>query len=310
MIKNVCQNKNLLKTFSILLFCMIVVLSCKKELYQKELVDLNRAKEIEGFKKDGKLQTITFDQFKNNVNSNGLGTLKNVLYSPKKIVNSKNTSATLPEINGYVINTNEIQLLEINGTTNYVFSVVPLRAKAVTFRNVTIQESNNTTTAVMTIYTPTKAWIQNNRLGKKQKFDGKVDVFPLDLNSMNILSINPTMELKAGGKINSLKPGPAKTADAQYVCSSVNVWADVPYQCASALAHWPWEACDVIDPERQAGYRWEYQTQTTCSWIQTDPPPPGNTTPTPPPGYDPCDTQLPPGTELPISTIVIVVSKI
>ncbi len=228
-----------------------------------------------------------------------------MLYSPKSSNNSKSTSATLPEINGYVINTSEIKVLEINGSTNYVFSVLPLRASAVTFRNVTIQEKNNITTAVMTIYTPTKAWIKNNSKGETQRFDGKVDVVPLNLNKTNMLSMTASMELKSGGKINSLKNAPVKTADAQYVCSSVNVWVPLAYSCASGMGHMLWDICEIEDPERRAGYRWEEQTQTTCAWIQTDPTPTGTgeTTPSPPPGYDPCETGLPEGNNPPVSTI-------
>ncbi len=230
--------------------------------------------------------------------------MKSILYNSKISTTTKNTKVILPEINGYTIDTEQIKLLEINGTVNYVFSILPIRANSVTFRNITIQEKNSKTTAVMTIYTPTKNWIQNNRLGKAQKFEGKVDIISLDLNSVNILSSSSNVELKSSSKISSLN-SPIKTSDAQYQCTSVNVWVSVPYQCASGMGHWPWDFCSIEDPEMRPGYTWESETRTTCSWIQTDPPPTGTgeTTPNPPPGYDPCDDGLPEGTQLPVSTI-------
>lgn len=171
-----------------------------------------------------------------------LGTLKktfDIHGAPQKLM-----SIDLPETyRGFAIETEHIKMIVGGGHTSYVFPVKLNSPHAVTFQNLTIDESKDGTFAFVTSYTPTQEWITSWKAGESTKFDGLIELTPINLEN-GVSALAPTtkaLSLK-GEKISSIVPLP-KTALAQ-VCSTVNYVYTIPYKCASGQ-HSPGEPCGL-----------------------------------------------------------------
>ncbi|RYG20364.1 MAG: hypothetical protein EOO07_05010 [Chitinophagaceae bacterium] len=248
--------------------------SCKKELYNGEKIDPARKKEMLAYKNGPKIEIIDLAQFKNKANLNALGSLKQqfVTVSPSKGVMSITTAETYL---GFKIITDSIKVIKDKGHTMYVFPVVLPSKRAVSFQNLTIDESLAGTVAFVNTYTPTKKWISDWKDGHPGKFEGDVKVNYLKLNNGNATS---------GVSSTNKNNNPPTLAVAQ-LCTNTTYYFEIPYFCASGQ-HYPWdEGCTLMGDEA-AGYALFEYIGTNC--IDVPEPGTGGTTPNPPPGYNPC----------------------
>ncbi|RZK23230.1 MAG: hypothetical protein EOO43_08705 [Flavobacterium sp.] len=285
---------NLLKgTLAIISFLLLISSGCKKETIVKEKIDISQSRKNLSYNNGTKITEIPFEQFKSKVNSTLLGPLKNVLginSAPKKLM-----SIDLPETyKGFTVENSHVKMIVGGGHTSYVFPVKLSSPHAVTFQNLTIDESSSGTFAFITSYTPTKEWIDLWKEGKQGKFDGLIEVTPINLdNGSSGPNIKESFSLNTK-KISSLSPLP-KTALVQS-CSTINYYYTIPYNCASGQ-HGPGENCGLTGSDR-AGYANISNSVTTCYDVEFSPTNTGgggggNTTPNPNPDYDPCPKTLP-----------------
>lgn len=137
----------------------LLINSCKKEIYDGEKIYPTRKKEILAYKNGPKVETIPFALFIQKANLNALGTLKQefVAASPLK---SKTMSIQTDETYlGFKIITDSIKVIKDKGHTMYVFPVSLPSKRAISFQNLTIDESAERTLVFVNTYTPTKKWI-------------------------------------------------------------------------------------------------------------------------------------------------------
>lgn len=139
-------------------FAMVMLFfnSCKKELYTSEKIDPEHLKKIHSYQNGAKRDTINFAKFKSKANLQSLGALKDFFLSPaagKGKLMSVNTDETYE---GFAIQTDSINVLEANGHTSYIFPVKLSSPRAVTFQNLTIDESAAGTLVFVNTYTPSK----------------------------------------------------------------------------------------------------------------------------------------------------------
>lgn len=292
---------------------LLFIASCKKDLYEQEIenkeLQKNRIALLSGNKAE--LKKINFLQFKTMVNQNALGTLKNELFLEKNDLQQQKISAIEPSaiiLSKYEVDKSSVSVLKAEGHTSYIFTIKQVYPHAITFRNLTIDESTTGTSAYITTYTPTKNWLKKRVLNRSIKFEGKTDITPLDLKDTNLLQLSANNVLSTTGKISALKPN-KKVATTQYSCTTVTIYDIVAYSC-KAGTHMPWDSGCVFTGSDAAGYELVAGTpQTSCIEIEVPSGNGGNTTPIGPPNYNPCDKEDGPktpedsGNEPPISTI-------
>jgi hypothetical protein len=256
----------------------ILVNSCKKESDNNEKIDPERKKEMLAYKNGPKVETIPFAQFIQKANLNALGTLKQefVAASPLK---SKTMSIQTDETYfGFKIITDSIKVIKDKGHTMYVFPVSLPSKRAISFQNLTIDESAERTLVFVNTYTPTKKWIADWKEGHAGKFDGEISVTYLNLNNGSTSNSTGT----ANKKNNQ------NTISVEQTCTTTTYYFQTPYLCASGN-HYPGQDCYLTGDER-AGYTYSEYDITTCV---DENPGGGGTTTNPPPDYDPCPTDPP-----------------
>lgn len=256
----------------------ILVNSCKKESDNNEKIDPERKKEMLAYKNGPKVETIPFAQFIQKANLNALGTLKQefVAASPLK---SKTMSIQTDETYfGFKIITDSIKVIKDKGHTMYVFPVSLPSKRAISFQNLTIDESAERTLVFVNTYTPTKKWIADWKEGHAGKFDGEISVTYLNLNNGSTSNSTGT----ANKKNNQ------NTISVEQTCTTTTYYFQTPYLCASGN-HYPGQDCYLLGDER-AGYTYSEYDITTC---ENENPGGGGTTTNPPPDYDPCPTDPP-----------------
>lgn len=267
----------------------ILVNSCKKESDNNEKIDPERKKEMLAYKNGPNVEVINLAQFKNKANINALGTLKKEFEtaSPSK---SKTMSINTAETYlGFKISTDSIKVIKHKGHTMYVFPVVLPSKRAISFQNLTIDESDSGTVAFVNTYTPSKKWIAEWKKDHPGKFDGEISVTYLDLGNGTAQSSTHT-SVKATRNETSSAQNSAIVNNAP-VCTTTTYYYQVPYPCASGN-HYPGQDCYLEGVDR-AGYNYfEYDITT----YEDENPGGGGTTPTPPGDYDPCpEDPTPPG---------------
>lgn len=256
----------------------LLINSCKKEIYDGEKIDPARKKEILAYKNGPKVETIPFAQFIQKANLNALGTLKQefVAVSPLK---SKTMSIQTDETYlGFKIITDSIKVIKDKGHTMYVFPVSLPSKRAISFQNLTIDESAERTLVFVNTYTPTKKWIADWKEGHAGKFDGEISVTYLNLNNGSTSNSSGT----ANKKNNQ------NTISVEQTCTTTTYYFQTPYLCASGN-HYPGQDCYLTGDDR-AGYTYSQYNITTCV---DENPGGGGTTTNPPPDYDPCPTDPP-----------------
>ncbi|MFD0940398.1 hypothetical protein [Pedobacter boryungensis] len=281
-------------SYALILFIFIALCtnSCKKEIYDVEKLDPARKKEMLAHMNGPKVETINFAQFKSKVNINALGTLKSSFItgpSSKSKLMAVNTEETY---NGFAITTDSIKVIKANGHTSYVFPVKLSSKRAVSFQNLTIEESPTGTIAFVNTYTPSKKWIADWKAGHAGKFDGDIGVTYLNLNTGNLPSTLSNSKTNTQGKISSTKDHNAISL--AQVCNTTTYYYAIPYSCGSGQ-HGPGDSRCALTGSDAAGYVYITSEITTCYDI------PdggggggGGTTPTPPGDYDPCSGNPPP----------------
>lgn len=193
-------------------------------------------------------------------------------------------SLNIPEsYKGLAINTDSIKMIIDGNHKIYVFSIKLASKHATTFQNLTIDETENSTSAFITTYSPTKAWINAWRAGKPGKFDGGIIITPIKLgNEISSGLLNKTNTIK-NKTLSSTAPLPSTMNMAQD-CTDYTFYYSGAYVCASGL-HWPGDPSCTLTGTEAAGYVTIISTHTVCT---DDGGPGGGTTPNPDPDYDPC----------------------
>lgn len=254
----------------------LLISSCKKEIYDAEKADPARKKEMLAYKNGPKIEVINLAQFKNKANINALGTLKKEFEtaSPSKSKTmSINTDETYLVFN---IITDSIKVIKDKGHTMYVFPVVLPSKRAVSFQNLTIDESAERTLVFVNTYTPNKKWIEDLKKGHPGKFEGEISVTYLDLGNGTAQSSTHT-PVKATRNETSSAQNSAIVNNAP-VCTTTTYYYQVPYPCASGN-HYPGQNCYLEGVDR-AGYNYFSDDVTIC--VGNPGGGGGGTTPTPP----------------------------
>lgn len=293
------------------LLLLFTVGSCKKDLYVQETENKELQKNRIALlsQTQAELKKVNFSQFKSMVNQNSLGALKTELFLEENNLQQKTSSTkqTPAELSKYEVDKTSVNVLKAGGHTSYIFTIKQLYPRAITFRNLTIDESVNGTSAYITTYTPTKNWLKKRLANSNIKFEGKTEILPLDLKDPNLLQLrNNTNLLTGNGKISALKPT-NKVSTIQYSCTTVTIYDIVAYSC-KAGTHMPWDSGCAFTGADAASYGLVAGVpQTSCIEIEVPNNSGGNTTPIGPPNYNPCDeTPKNPeenGNELPNGTI-------
>jgi hypothetical protein len=196
-------------------------------------------------------------------------------------------SVNIPETyNGFMLQTDSIKVIKANGHTSYIFPVKLSNPRALTFQNLTIDESASGTTSFINTYTPTKKWVEDWKAGKAGKFDGSIGVTYL---SGSPAQPNNHATTSSYGKISSANfPNALGVAEAE-TCNTTTYYFDLPYNCASGV-HEPGQAGCVLVGDERAGIAHISFDVTVCTGTGGS----GGTTPIPPPDYDPCKDLPPP----------------
>ncbi|RZL61643.1 MAG: hypothetical protein EOO93_12785 [Pedobacter sp.] len=271
---------------SILGLAMVILIfnSCKKELYVAEKIDQEQLKKIHSYQNGAKLNIINFSQFKSKANLQSLGALKDIFLSPTA-GKGKLMSVNIPETyNGFAIQTDSIKVLNANGHTSYIFPVKLSSPNAITFQNLTIDESAKGTVVFVNTYKPTQKWIDDWKKGKKGKFDGDISVSYLT-GSQN--SSTPISTHSSNGKIAAINDKVA-LVDANG-CNVTNYYFELPYNCGSGM-HEPYDSGCYLTGDDRAGIALINFEVTVCGGGGGGG---GSTSPNPPGDYNPCDGEAP-----------------
>ncbi len=268
-------------TFILLTFVVIIFNSCKKDVNTIEKINpLLSARNIE-YGKTPRITTINLQQFKAKVKPDLLGSLKSAFTTQES--NQRLMSINIPETYaGFSLYTDSIKVINGSEFTSYIFAVKPLYKRSVTFQNLTIYQNNNSISAFITTYTPSKKWIRDWKTGKAGKFEGEISITPLNIDGSQPLTFLNNQSVLKEKTMSSTYPL-SKLANLPPDCSIYTFYHDEPYKCSSGL-HWPWENECALFGIDGAGYVTVSSTVTIC----TGNPGGGSTTPDPPPGYEPC----------------------
>jgi hypothetical protein len=270
----------------IAIFMTIAIASCKKEFYDAEKIDKDHFKLMKTYQNGASVSIISLEKFKDNVNIQKLGVLKEAFLSPLK-QGGKFMSVNIPATyNGFTLQTDSIRVVHAGDHTSYVFPVKMANSRGTTFQNLTIDEGPNGTQTFINTYTPTKKWIAEWKAGKITKFDGSIGVTYINGISN---AITPNINATSFGKISSANiPGALGLAELVEDCSTTTYYYEMPYPCASGR-HMPGEPNCTLTGDERAGIAQFSIAVTVCQGGGS-----GGTTPTPPPDYDPCDETPPP----------------
>ena len=261
---------------------MLLFNSCKKELYVAEKIDQEQLKKIHSYQNGAKLNTINFTQFKSKANLQSLGALKDVFLSPTA-GKGKLMSINIPETyNGFAVQTDSIKVLNTNGHTSYIFPVKLSSPNAITFQNLTIDESTKGTVVFVNTYKPTQKWIDDWKKGKEGKFDGDISVTYLSGNNDIASSSN---KFSSNGKIASTNNN-LSVIDANG-CNVTTYYFELPYNCGSGQ-HGPYDSGCHLTGDDAAGIALINFEVTVCGPTNTVGGGGGSTTPNPPGDYNPC----------------------
>lgn len=258
--------------------------ACKKDLFTGERVDPKKAKEMLAYANGPKVEMIDYARFQSKANLNALGILKQE-FTPSLSSKSKVMSIRTTDIAQDIkILTDSIKVIRDNGHTMYVFRVELSSKRAVTFQNLTIDESAEGTVAFLNTYTPTKKWISAWKNGQTGKFEGNIKVTYLSLGQG--ASGRSVVKTKNTGSVASM-----------LICTTTLYYYEIAYSCASG-EHFPGDPNCVLTGSQRAGYMYIPFEVTEC--VEDQNPGSGGTSPTPPGNYDPCPDApgTPPSTQV------------
>ncbi|QIL42070.1 hypothetical protein G7074_24060 [Pedobacter sp. HDW13] len=270
------------------LLCTLVIASCKKEL----AISPSYGKIEEPIKK------ITYDEFLRSVDIGSFGVLKEKFKSSgsRERVMSIGDQTYHHDL---AIYTDTIQKIINKNSVSYIFKMPLTSARAISFRNLTIEIKDDKTSAFITTYTPSQKWINERRKTNYLQYDGAVSFAPIQLESLNLkeaLSIVKTEgrdKLMAAGNKNMLAQ----------ICIGYTIMTTSAYGCSNGN-HMPWdEGCPwnfggVVPPgDHAGGYTTNVEVYEVCQLTETASDygggGGGSSTPTPPPNYNPCDGGIP-----------------
>lgn len=280
-----------LKKFTNYLLFTVVLLaaSCKKQQddTQQEQIDPKQQKEIQAYQNGNEITTINLVEFKSKIDLKTLGTLQQAFEKPKFVKEGTMLLNTAQTYDGFALQTDSIKVLTTaSGHTSYIFPVKPSSLRAITFQNLTIDQSSEGTKIFVNTYTPTKKWIADWKAGKAGKFDGDIEV--VYLNNTNTLPKSNTAN-------QTTTPSNGLMTINNDGCATTTYYFDLPYNCASGL-HGPNDPGCYLTGSDRAGVAHISYDITTC----TEPGGGGGgggTSPTAPGGYDPCSGGTPQPTE-------------
>ena len=290
--KNYALLKQYVLALTLFTATTIVIYSCKKELYVSEKPDPAILEKNLAYQNGTQMTTINLVEFRTKVNQAALGTLKKQLginVAPERLMGIELAET----YKGFTLITDSIKMIKNGEIISYIFPVKLSSPHAVSFKNLTIVESTGGTSAFVTTYTPTIAWIKDWREGHSGKFDGSIVVTPLDLgNGGN--SVIPNVSSTVKNKIlSSLSPN-TKISLAAPGCTEYTFVYQEPYKCGSGN-HWPGDLNCTLTGAGAAGYANITSTMTICTGDGSGGGG-GTTTPSPDPEYDPCP-KTPPSIE-------------
>ena len=181
---------------------ILLVTSCKKQQdTQQEQIDPKQQKEIHSYQNGNEVKTINLSEFKSKVDLKTLGRLQQAFEKPQFSKEGNMLLNTEQTYEGFAIETDSIKMLTANGHTSYIFPVKLSSPRAVTFQNLTIDQSTEGTKIFVNTYTPTQQWIADWRAGKAGKFDGEISVSYLNGESNPSSLKGSSNNMAANGKI-------------------------------------------------------------------------------------------------------------
>ncbi len=272
---------------------ILIIFSCKKDSHligekidpKQELLNLE-------YQKRPKVQQIRYIDFLNKVDLGALGEFKDQFVKNRS--KEKLMSLSIPQsYKGLTINTDSVKMIVHGNRTSFIFQVQLSSPHAVSFQNLTIDQSEDSTFIFVSTYTPSKSWVAKWRAHQEQVYDGEVEHTMLSIDGKAVSeSISLASTLKSH-KQASL--GPPEKISLTQVCTTYSVYSHVSFPCYSGM-HLPGEACDYAGTALAAGYTTVLTTTTECEFINgggggTGGGSGGNpgTTPDPNEDFDPCD---------------------
>jgi hypothetical protein len=287
---------------TLLVASMICISSCKKESKISEPLNLEQVTKIKEYLKGPTMVIKNYSEVQNKLSSINLGTLNNMMSGSSR--KEKLMSVNMPEVyEGFAVNKDSVIVISGNGHTSYVFQVALASPHSRSFQNLTIDESDDGIIAFVNTYTPSSSWISKWQSGQPGEFDGDISITRLNLTGniiTNTLESNGNSFGVANKKDNIISLNARPTLSYAQVCETTTYYYSVPYNCAGGN-HGPGDQNCPYTGDSAAGYRTASATITSCTESNGGGGGGGGgggTTPSVPPGYNPCPT-----TPVPVSRI-------
>jgi hypothetical protein len=193
--------------------------SCKKDFITAPLEETGKFKiVINGIS----LESVNFKTFKKEVDFNKLGKLKTTFESASDQKSQIKLEGT--QNDDFAILLDSVKKLVRNGKTSYVFALKQNTPRAISFRNLTIEQNatKDSLKVFITVYTPDKKWIDEFKKSGRANWSGKVSFRPINLAAIEI----PKLESTNNKQVES-----DKKVDLQQVCSTITVAVPVYSRC-------------------------------------------------------------------------------
>ena len=284
---------------------LFIIGSCKKELIAPQAPGTSQ-------NQVSKITTISYNQFLEALDIEKIGPLGSTFNK------SSGTQAKLSSVNEasgtFDIDMSNVKKLVLGDTISYVVALKPKTKRAIHFENITVQTVNGETTAFITVYVPSREWIEDWRGEKHLPFKGTIQATQIALNNLPNLQKQRSISKGPDRKISSasdhiININNKKISLLPGQCESYDIYEAVPYQCSTG--DWPgacpWETniSSMGQLDHLPGFRYERINVVNCAPIAVPPGPiiggnpgGGGTTPNPPGDYNPCDGDVPPITAM------------
>ncbi len=203
----------------------LFLFSCRKDNF---LPDTPKAKiETENIISVGNvtIETVSYTSFKKKAPGNVRSYAKN--YEGDLKAGSTGAIMNIEDGVKVGLNMDEVKVLTVDNKTSYVFSFNPATTYATSFQTLTIEETDHGVKQFVTVYHPTKKWINEWRQGIKTQFEGKTVFYEIT---------EPAARQNNPGSVKE-RTGSIATSDGLATlvlsCTSFNIYDAVPVKCSS-----------------------------------------------------------------------------
>ena len=278
-----------LSTLILVFFSLILFNSCKRDLLEPDLEESKSEKSDKITSNGFSLETVTFKEFKKDIDINKLGKLKYTF--EKQEGNSSQIKLEGSQNNDFIIVLDSVKKIISKEKISYIFRIKQSSPRAVSFRNLTIEQDKekNNINSFITLYEPDQKWIKAFKNKEKVNWSGKISFSTIDLSAIQ----GPRVESER--KVESYEICTTMTilVEVNYACEDQSqVPAGLLRMCTKLVENSYLECHTVVGGSTGSG-----------GWVSVGSPGDGSgtggntgggsggtTTPNPPSEYDPCDS--------------------